>query len=212
MRGLPPQPADVASLELAYDVDGSPASTDHWVFVPGLQTLDYSAMRSLWTQIIFNAVQYLVPLMAAAGSIRTCRLARAGSAPLEVVDVLAPNHGAGGGCQVLNAAMSIYWVVEFAGRGRGALTRLPALPDDFTDDHVHINTLGYSEIGARARDFLNAMNAVPSPAGGTCTLVTLHRQAGGVPLAIAEPRAIVTAVPAQRVATLRRRLNASRWL
>lgn len=210
MRGLPAQPADVAHLELVYDVDGSPASTDHWLFVPGLQTLDYSALRSLWGQVWFQAVQYLVPLMAAAGSVRACRLARAGSAPLEVYDEIAANHGAGGGCQTLNAAIGIYWTVQFAGRGRGAHTRLPAFPDDFTDDHVHVNALGYAEVGARATDFLNAINALASPAGGTCSLVTLHRQQSGAPLAVAEPRAIVSARPTEHVATLRRRLQSGR--
>lgn len=208
MRGLPQPPDDVASVVLEWSCSGSPATTTHWLFVPGLQTLTYDALRSLWVLFVFETLDQLVPLMASEGSLRACRIARGGSQPLAVVDHVVTNSGAGSSTKTINAAIGIYWTTSFAGSGGRTLTRLPAFPHEFTDDQRTVNELGYAEIGHSAGLWLQHVNALDSPAGGLCELVTLHRQANGVPLAVAQARALISAVPVPRVATLRRRLNA----
>lgn len=208
MQGLPAPPDDVASLVNYWEVDGSPATTWHWLFVPALQSLDAGELRALWSALVLATVERLVPLMSAAGLLRACRLRRYGAAPFDVLDHVADNHGAGSGAKTMNAAFSIYWHTSARSRGGYALTRMPGLPTEFTDDQRTINELGWAEIGARATEWLNDLNATPSPAGGNCALVTLHRQRAGVPFVASVSAPIDSATPGARVATLRRRLNA----
>jgi len=128
----------------------------------------------------------------------------------QVFDELSPNHGAGGGSKTNQSAIGIYWTTAFPGRGGRALSRLPGLPNDFTTDLLTINTLGFAEIGHQAGLFLNAVNATPSPLGGNLALVTLHRSAGGAPLAASQSRPIDNAQPVPIVCTLRRRSSKRR--
>lgn len=206
MRGLPPPPDDVATLVLSYDVDGSQATTWHWLFVPGGPSLTYADLRTVWTGIVFAALNHLTHLMGAAASIRTCRLTLVGSSVVEVEDDVAPNHGSGGGVQVMNAAVGIHWLTGNRRRQGAALTRMPGMPDGFTSDHVSLNNFGYSETASHAFGFLNECNAVPSPAGGTCLLGSLSRSVAGVPRVAALFSPFGAVEPVRRVATIRRRV------
>lgn len=205
MIGLPPIPDDVAQLVYFYDVDGSPASTWHWLQHPDLQLMTQADLESWWADIVFNTIGPITSLMAIAGSVARVLLRRYGSQPREVLNGVAANHGAVGSCQALLAASGVYWTTPFAGRGGRAYTRWPALPDAFTDDHVRLNALGYAEVGHQSalfRDGCNTASAGSFPPG---TLVSLHRAAAGVPLGVAQARQIVGAVPVLRLAAVVRR-------
>lgn len=205
MRGLPPIPDNVALLVFTYDVDGSTAHTWHWIYHADLQLMTLDVMRAWWSQIVFTAVDPVDQCMGSAGVVARVALRRFGSAPLEVTDAIPANTGAHGDCQVLLAASAVYWATPFAGRGGRAYTRWPALPDLWTDDHVHLNAIGVGELGFASAAFLHAINTADAAPFGPGTLITLHRASGGVPLDVAEPRPILAAIPVRRVARIVRR-------
>jgi hypothetical protein len=203
--GLPPIPDDVAQLVYFYDVDGSPASTWHWLQHPDLQVMTQGDLEAWWAQLVLDTLAPITSLMATAGSIARVLLRRYGAQPREVLNGVATNHGGAGGCQALLAASGVYWTTPFAGRGGRAYTRWPALPDAFTDDHVRLNSTGYAIVGHESALFRDACNTASAGSFGPGTLVSLHRTAAGVPLAVAQPRVIVGAVPVLRLAAVVRR-------
>jgi len=210
VRGLPRVPDDVLELVYTWTADGSTASTSHWLFCPGAQALGPAAFHDVWIACVFAATDNWLAVMAGAGQLRTCRLARAGLQPLVDENGVASNHGALGGCQALNVATPIHWRAFNSGRRGVAVTRLPAFPDSFTTDHVHIDEISRAQIESVARDFRHQIEAIVTPAGANLGLVTLHRSAGGAPLPISETASIYGESVAPRVATLRRRLNGVR--
>lgn len=202
MRGLPPVPAEVAELRLGWLVGNVPVQTQQWVFVPGLQELDYAGLRAVWSDVVTAVVGPYNELTATAASISTCRLRRWGSAGLSVYDELGPNAGLAGACQVLAAALGLCWHNAGSGRSSFSLTRLPGFPDAFTDDHLTLNTIGWTQAAAWGTSVLEAVSAIVSPAGGTCGLVSLERVRAGAPLPVSQTNVITHVTPVPTVATL----------
>ena len=210
MRGLPPIPATCLELVFRYDVNGSGATTWHWIYTPNAPALGFAALSDIWSQVVLGALETLLPLMSSHGSFSTCRLARLGTSPLVRDEGIAFNVGALTPGSTVNAATPIYWRT-FAGGQRGhALTRLPAFPSEFTDDDRTIRAISQAQIAHQAGLFMDKILAIDDGLGAKCALVTVHRSRNGVPLVAADIDPIYNSSSGTRVATLRRRMNAAR--
>lgn len=207
MRGLPPPPDDVAQLELGFDIDGSFASVGFWIFVPSLPSLTVPQLVTLLGAFILDAEAFYTPITHSGCILATCRLATFGSQHVTLDEVPAPSHGAWTGGQAAQVALGISWRIGGPGRGRNPTTRMPGVPDAFTTDHARLNDVGFGNVGDAAVTFLNAINAEPSPAGGTCLLGTLHRQHQRLPTTVSTFEPFVSVAPVRHLATCRRRIQ-----
>jgi hypothetical protein len=133
-----------------------------------------------------------------------------GSAPLRLTGNYPPNHGAiGTEAAPLNAAGCISWLTQYGGRG-GSRTLLP-LPIGYrAADPRRVSAFAQGQLVITGDAIIAGFNSIPSLAGPPCTLVSLHRQQGGVPLAAAVPRLIVGCNADQLIASCRRRIPSGR--
>jgi len=205
MRGRPNPPDDVALVKVVFDVDGSPASMGTWLLVPGLQALGVADLEA----IVALVFAYLLPLTGnnthAGCSVVRVELMRWGSSPLRVIRFAPPNSGHWAGGQVLVASSTLHWLSGEGGRGRDGITHLPGFPDAYTDDHRTLNTLAWGTLSTDAVAYLNGLNTIPSPAGGSCVVGTVHFSAAGSPLAVADFSPVIGVTPGRFVGTLDRR-------
>lgn len=207
MRGLPAPPDDVALLELGFDIDGSFASIGFWIFVPGLTTLTVPNLQTLLGAFILDAEAFYTPITHEGCILVTCRLSTFGSQHVTLDETAPPSHGAWTGGQAAQVALGLSWKIGGPGRGVNPTTRVPGVPDAFTTDHARLNDLGFGNASSAAVDFLNLINAEPSPAGGNCLLGTLHRQHDRLPTTVATFAPFVAVAPVRHLATCRRRIQ-----
>lgn len=205
MRGLPPPPDDVALVTAHFDVDGSPATVGLWLFVPSLQALSVSQLEL----VVGDVAIWLAPLTTAVQH-RGCRLTRValrryGTQPIAIDRQLLPAPGRWTGGQVLVACLTLHLLLGEGGRGRDTVIHLPGFPDVFSDDHKTLNPLGWGTASHEAAIFLAGVDTIPSPAGGTCVLGTVHRSAHNAPLAVSTFSPAQGIVPGRAIGTLDRR-------
>jgi hypothetical protein len=205
MRGLPPPPSDVALVTAVFDVDGSPASVGHWLFVPGLQTLAVSQLEAIVAGWFTSSLALYTDAMHSGSRLERVDLTRFGNAATRVTRRAPPNHGRWTGGQVLVASTTLRLILGEAGKGLQTVTHLPGFPDAFSDDHRTLNALGWGTVSADAVTWLAAVNAIVSPAGGNCVLGTLHRRTALAPLPVSTFSPAIGVVPGTKIATLDRR-------
>jgi hypothetical protein len=207
VRNLPPPPDEVLWVQLGFDIDGTWATIGWWIFSPGLVSGDLPYLNNVSNAIILGPLSHLLELMHAGATCTTCRVESFGLNPLTVIRSPGPNTGVWAGGQAAQVALGLHWLTAERGRRGAAITHLPAFPDAFTDDHASINQLAWGNALGRATDCLNDVAAIPAIGGGFCSLGTLARSSGGVPLSVSRFVPFVGVTPTARVATIRRRIS-----
>lgn len=210
MRGLPRPPSSVARAVMSVVTDGTHSSVGMWFFMPELPIATFPDIDAVAGQLRVAMSDLLINLMASAGDLREFAFFTYGDAPLSIH---APISGLGGGlgaCQALNASTGIYWSTNARGKSGRCLTHVPAFPDAFTSDHVHLNPTGVDAVRGAADDFLVTVGTVASGPILSCALVTLKRERAGAPLPVAEIAFIDHGVACPVIAGMQRRLTANR--
>jgi hypothetical protein len=210
MIGLPPPPASVMWVRLEIEANGSRASFAHWFYASTLPIATFEEFDSVAGQLRAIMALLAVDLMGDAGEIRGSTALSFGDRPMSARAPGAGLVGNRGGSMALNASTGIYWGTNLRGKSGRSITHVPAFPDDFTDDYVHLNATGVDAVQSGAASYLTNLQAVAEGSILEVKLVTLHRSSGGYPLPTSEIRFVDHGQAAPRIAGIQRRLHQGR--
>ena len=211
MRGLPPPPADVCSIECVWSIGPTQeCTTTFWLFAPGIDTSTTLQVNTLLGDFFTLCLPDLLPLLGTDVTCTVLRLTHWGPDPLVYSYVPAPNSGGTGTSNPINGALVLTW--RNGRRGSAALghTFLPLSDTLVDDDHARLKAITWSQAKQAATTFLGHVNALFSPDGATCVLVTISRSQSGAPrpFALMSPVELGDASPF--IGTMRRRVRARR--
>lgn len=211
MRGLPPPPPDFILIEAAWDINGRATVTSGWwLFAPGADSADPLQLETLLGDFFFGPLQDVLQVLPADTSCSVLRLSSYGTLRNRVTYAPAPNVGAVGNSEALNAALVWTWRTSRAGKGQDGHTWLPLSSTFVDDDKRSLKAVSWSQAQAAARAFALHVNALVSPDAGLCVFAIVHRSRAGRPLVTAEWEPVALGDACPHVATMSRRISSSR--
>lgn len=208
MRGLPPPPPDVCRVTTLWNVNTSAVcSNSFWIFAPGVDAATTAQLETLLSDFFFTPMADLLGVVGSDVSCEVLRLSRWGIEPFELIVAPAPNAGSLSETTALCAAAVLTWRISVPRVGGRSHTFLPLSEDLIDSSRTRITSIGYSQLQAAARSFVQDTNTVLSPDGATCVLVTVSRSLGNTPrpASLMVPIELGDASPV--IGTLRRRIR-----
>lgn len=207
MRDLPPVPSDVGRLTQGWQIGGHQMSTSWWVLVGLPVPVLPSDLLALLQEYTLFALPNLLSSMSSELSPTTCRLSISG---MTVDQHNPPAHGAFSISEATNTAAGIIWRTGDPGRRGWSITYLPGCPHDFVELGWQLSAEGYNNILDSAVNFKQQLEGLPSYPPQTLVLGTLLRSQNGAPRPNSVFRPFVSAAPADKVVTIRRRIPSGR--
>lgn len=203
MRGLAPQPDDVARLTQWFDINGHQVSISFWLFGGSLIAIEPSAAEDVLAGWFNTCLPPLYECMHEGVIATTCQLGLRG---FVWAAAAPPGHGAWVGGQADNVALGFHWITGEVGKGKQPITYIPGVPDVFIANNWKVNELAIGNLRASGTDLYHNMQALPAPDGSTLVPGVLHRVVGGAPMPTAQFAPYVGVVPTTKVVTIRRRI------
>lgn len=207
MRGLPPQPTDVAHLVQSFDISGHTVSVGFWLFSGAWPDGIGGDLGTAIADWLLFGLPPMLELMHTDVVPTTCQLALPGNT---LVEAAPPARGAWSGGQPDNCALGLCFHTGDLGRGANHITFVPGVPSVFISDHYRLNELGWGNAIASSRELLAGLNAIRAPDGLPAVAGTLRRQAAGAPLTHAQFSPFFSVSPTPKLVTIRRRIPRTR--
>jgi hypothetical protein len=212
MRGLPPLPTDMLTLEVEWAINNGRCTTGWHIWNPGSGAANVSDLATFVGQWFLFALPELLPLLGTDCSASTCRLSTVGSSHLIYRQLLAPNVGGLGTTNPLNGSLCLTWRGAERGLSGRSHTLLPLADTLVDDDHKSLRQISWAFAVSQAQRYLDAINAIVAVDGALCVAAIVHRSRNGAPTPISEWEPVLSADASQRVGTIARRTRSARPL
>jgi hypothetical protein len=210
MRGLPPLPTDIITLEVEWVVGDGGCTTSWHLFNGGSSTADPRDLALFFADWFFICADELLALVGVDCSIGTCRVSVEGSNPLVYETIPSTNQGAIGSTNPLNGALCLTWRTNVKGASSRGHSFLPLATTLVDSDHKKLKAISWAQAVSGANNFIAEMNSLAAVDGGLCVFAIVSRSRYGKPLPFATWAPVLQGGASQYVATLQRRVRSRR--